>query len=340
MATRLFKTLNSDESHDQIFAIEVSEISVKYNLFGFYYEDLNFEENLELYREQRNEEIQDELSVKVSYTLNEVKELISEFQDNFYYDCSRYNNYSARPKKFLECTDEELFTSFDGFYFDELGKEAVTEENIPDICKYEYTEFWDGSNMGEFDLTGAGVSENVEEITEDFLESFENKTEIGSNWKHGKTRWSEYHYDEKTGTLFEHHLSQWQGEKDSWELLEGDEYIDKIFVMCADDEAIDRLRPHMREKYGNELIVVEDAEELHYNEYKYFSLTYLTIVSKEKMEYVDCWIDDPYRRIHGIDYYKLNDGRIIAYSWSAYQDVQSRYLWSDEETMKAKFINQ
>ncbi len=315
-----------DLEDESILIINSDNISIEYNMYGYLYIDENYKENLEDYKEARLEYLED--WKEDNATLSEIKDLIEDFQDQYEYEDSRKMSHSGKPSLYVKNEDDEYVDSFDWFY-DPYDKSEVTESDLDGI---EYYEYWDGHNNSRIQLSGEYSV--YEDITDDVESSFVDKDYIGStkNNINDGGRWENYYYNKESKELWVEYVTCWQGELNSWELIESDNFIDKIFVQYGSDK-IDELRPELREKYGTNLIIVESDEYINITEEEQKSLACWDIASKDEMEEVDSWVNDLYKRTHGGTFYRYKD-KIISYGWSAFQGERSSYYWSSESNMK------
>lgn len=309
---RFFKITRENED-SSIMVFDESEIQEEYNLFGFYYIDENYKENLKEYKEQREDYLN-------NVPLSEVKETLSEFMDRFEYCDHKNELQSGRPKRLVENKDEDYQNDYSGYFW----PEGVKLETPDSDMTYEYYGYWDGSNWKKLYLSGAGTFE-LEEITEEVAESFANKKYFGNDKPDTNyTSYENYYFDKQSKKLWIERISLFQGVLTDWVLIESDEAIAMYFVMYGSDDTMNELFPEIRENYGYNLIIIEDLPidpiELSMNGVEAF----WEIASKDDMEEIGSWVNDPYKRTHGGTYYLYKD-RIISYDWSAFVGDRSTY---------------
>ena len=314
---RFFEIEEANENEKSIMIFSDSEIETEYNVYGCYYKDENYDQNLKSYKEERATYVKESLEYDNSQS---IRKILKEFEEEFQYDDSKNVCRNGRPSRFVIFEDEDNVDDISGFYNDSEG----VYENDGE-CYYEYYSYHDGSNFRKIYLSGDGADNFVEEITEDVSESFENKKFIGDDKPPTNyTGWFNYYFDQKNKKMWIERISLYQGELTDWLIVDNEEEIAKYFVMYGKD-MIDELYPEMREKYGNNLIIIESAATDYYSEKE---TAVWEIASLDNMEEIGNWINDVYRRTHGSTYYKYK-GRIIVYSWSAYQNDRSTYSESD-----------
>lgn len=310
---KLIKFNHPHQPSIEVFNSSGIEKEKGFNAYGLYYIDEDFQENLQTYRKERNEYIASCID-DGELTLSEIKEQILAFQEDFCFDTSKGDCVYGRPVKFIENNDADFVTSLDGFYFEPYGDE-VEEDDIED-CNH-YVSWWDGSNHRKIYID----SEHgwTEDITDEFLASFDAKEFIGSNRENDSTRWTNYYYDTEKEIIWAENITCWQGERTDWAIIDEEGDIDVAFVKYGKDR-IEDLRPEIYNKHGQNLEVI-NARETDCSCYEHEpSLSDLyEIFSKDDVEELNTWVNDPYSRTHGGTYYKHKDGRIIHYIWSAYQ---------------------
>ena len=313
--SRIFETLGyNDQGDTSIFVYKESEIKTEYNCYGMYFEDEDFEENLADYRERRNIDFDPE----ECKTLDQVKEFITEFQDCYLVECGKGSSYYGRPKKVVQCEDEEYYTSTDGFFYDEELEEPFEEGDACDEAKMEFIEYHDGSNFKKTYLT----EHYYEEVTNELGDSFDRKTEIADTRTNSGTGHNEFYYDAEKKIIWEKIVSYYQGVQSYWSIIENEDEIDIIFVRFANDK-IAELRKEMIERYGENLEVIETNG--HYR-------SSYEIFSKDDAQEIGSYINDPYNRNSGGTFYKLtkdDEERYIVYTWSAYQGDWNGYSDTD-----------
>lgn len=300
---RLFKFVcgNSGEEHIDVFLSE--EIQKEYNVYGFFYKNERYQENLDDFKSQGCPE-------------------------DFEYCCSKDTVHSGPPKEFIMYDDEENVSSLEGFWWDE-GEEPLKESDLSENHKYEYYEYHNGSSFEKIYVSGEG--EYIpEDVTEQYSDSFQDKKLIGnSRTPHNDGgRWEEFHYSPKTKDLWVLHVSLWQGTRSVWEVIDDPHPTDVIFVLHGGDEDIDRYRPTLREKHGHNLRVLHPRGDEHYNVFDYDALE---IFSKDDAEFLSSTSSRGQDNTRGIDYYKLGE-RVVMLSWSMWQgEKEGWYVYKTYE---------
>lgn len=272
---RIFKFHSYNEGEqDLIRFIDESEIEKRYNVYGYFRENTEFEEQLIEYREERNREFQDfkDLNEK-KFDLADVKKFIENFQDHYYYDVDGLGYY-GRPQMFVDPQEEDFVSSLDGWY-DEDG----TALEDADIIADEVVQDWDGSNWRTTTLTSETWEVSAEEITDEYEGIQDRWIEISSTRETNSTAWQNYFFDEETGTVWGENISMWQGHVTNYNILDGSdrEYAFAHSVYFGNDEAIrelfeKELSESVNLKKGESLSIDKNAicftyknEEYHYS---------------------------------------------------------------------------
>lgn len=304
----------NNEGNSFIRTFEDSEISKHYNAFGLLFINESFEENLKEYREERNEHIAD-LFEDEKPTLSELKEAIEEFQDNYTYEVENSSyEQDGFPKRILAEQDEDFVSSLDK-YIDEDGQ-PVDEDDFEEMEKY--VEEWDGSNFRKTVIESDCNYCETENLTEQWADAFENKVLIGSTRgdRQNQTGWKNYYFDKESGVVILENVTLWQGQNNTFEIIEDKEDIDIVFVKYASDE-IENLRPEIKKEYGSNLAIIEDHifEQVGEYEINYSISDYNEIFDIDVCEELGSWRGNNC----GGEYLKHPEKGIISYYWSAYQ---------------------
>lgn len=197
------------------------DIEKEYNVNGYWFKDHNYERNLAEFAEWEDDE------------------------EDFEYSDSKGNSHYGKPEPVHMYSDEEWVTDLEGFVDDHQ------ESLDPDDLEYaEFVSWWDGSNWTKIYLTADWV--DSEDITDEWLPSYEQKTWIGNNRENRSTGWEEFYYSD--GVIWQENVSLWQGTRNTWQILEDEDSIDIIFAKFTKDHIQD-LRPELFEKYGTDFRV-------------------------------------------------------------------------------------
>ena len=296
----------------RIEIINPDGIETEYNCYGLYYKNPSFKEDLAEYRKERNSHFE-QLDFE---SLTEIKEELQDFQDDYTYWCDKGEQQTGRPKLWLQYEGEEYLSGVEGF-FDDIDGNELDEDDIIDYN--QYIQYWDGSNWKKKYIYSEYGDIQVEDITDDWIESFEQKVFVGTNRDTNSTRYSDYYYDPKEGVIWVNYITHWQGEEDGWDIIENNEEIDIVFVAYADDK-IEELRPHLT----GDLVVLRKYGEL----MEYYDLTDIyEIINLDHYQSLGTFS----RENSGGEIFEHNEsGRLIQYTWSAYQGSFRGYTDYDE----------
>ena len=312
---------------------EESEIEKNYySPYGCYLVNESFKDNLSEYKKERNEEIS-YIFEDLTPTFSELKKAITEFQENYSYDSasSPYTQYGI-PKRLLKEDEEEYVTDISK-YVDEDG--VPLGKDVFEVVETFVTE-WTGSNFKKTVIhSNCGYNEETEDLTDKWSDAFENCEIIGSTRgdTQNQTGWVEFYFDKKSGVVLIKDVSLWQGDSNTWEIVEDKEEIDIIFVKYANDE-IKKFRPQIYTEYGENIIVVEDRQTYYSYEERDFPIysDRFTIVDLDACKELGSWRGQN----SGGEYYYHPEHGLISYSWSAWQGSWCGYEWSDKTLADVK----
>ena len=234
MPTLLFRDTYSQNPNQQIVKVESESLEKFYSICDCYFENTSFEENLEDYRKERNFEVKTE-----GKTLTEIKEQITDFQENQYeYTCEVNNcSYNGRPKKVLQTDDEDIVS--ESTASDYYSDEQLTEEAY-ETCE-GITE-WDGSNHVTTYYRGY-YAHQFEELDYEDLDFEEiHSTRNGQGQGH-----TEIEYCKKNDLMLEVVVSYWQGVGNSIQIIEGDQKNYYKAIYLSDEKALEELNNELTE---------------------------------------------------------------------------------------------
>lgn len=333
---RLFRFTDYNSGEKKIEVFTDQEIEKEFNVYGLFYVDADFESNLKSYKKSRNEALSEFCNYQElkrdELTFSHLKEFFEEFE--FEYGDSKSNWHYGRPSKFIKYTDEENVQDLEGFY--DQDHNEIDESDIPDEDVNEFVRWWDGSNHILIYLTGLDVYD-PEDVTDDFIESFEEKKFIGNNRnpQNDGGSWDEYYFSLESKRLWVKHVTLWQGTRNSYEIIEDDHEIDVIFVLYSDEEDIDKYRPSLREQYGQNLRVIQpnQSEPIMLAPFENPSFANYEIFSKDNIEFIESTKIKGGDNTRGADFYNLG-ARIIKLSWSHWQGEKDGWFKSSEAEME------
>lgn len=212
---RIFKNENTEFGQSELTVVNENNIETYYSIFEAYTQNTQFQEALSDYREERNQAFEAFKEENQSYTLEEIREFISDFQEDYRYDydlcCVR--NDSGRPTKVLQTTDEDWITEDEAkaFFIDEKLTESVVDAEYNVCVGYSYH---DGSNLQTVMLTDF--------YTELFDEPV-GMVQIYSNQGQDIAQsWQEIWYIPSENIFIEEECSNWQGVQSSYRIIEAD----------------------------------------------------------------------------------------------------------------------
>jgi hypothetical protein len=236
MATRIFRFETNGEGSNEMMFLEDSEIEHRYNPYGAYQklESENFEELIAEYRKERYEAFADFSEENENYTLADVKEFITDFNEDYEYWPDGYSRGTGRPRILQECTDEDWASNSIGYY-DEDGNKAELEA----IEVYEY---WNGSNFKEVILDST-YNSLVEECTDEYC-PVEEMVKFG-DWK-GNTSGGHFLWDAENEKIIAYEWSAYQGTEPTWT----DVAVMDIIRIIEETPEIERLVELINEELG------------------------------------------------------------------------------------------
>lgn len=295
---RAFEFESYDESPNEIRFFDDSEISVKYNTFGYYREDTDFDANIEKYKNDLIEAIieedesledfefefdeNDSLLVNFKTEIENIHEFIDDFDGDFRYypeDCYGVEN-KGKPKQYIkiEDYDDSFVDNLEG-WLDEDGNQ-LEESDFPDVI--EYTSEWNGHNWRVIDLTSDYYDTGCTEITDELGEDFTERIIKIKDYYTGDiaATYDNIYYDPETNEFFGKYITNWQGSYNYY--FRWDDRIEAILEMIyegefEDEEWYENLTNEVIDcfdlKKGEELVIDSDALCLKYRGHEYhFSL--------------------------------------------------------------------
>ena len=311
---RIFKKTN-EVGEDMIYIIPMCEIEKKFNCYGLYHTTNNYD-NDDIIKIGKHYKIEFNVSTKIEEIL---KSQFPKWNDDNYFIIVDSFEKAEKVISIINlehCDDDDAWkdANIDLIEFDGQNLNNVKSEDYY-VDTYEYESYHDGSNFKEIILRSDNFEVEFEEITNDLGEDFEdNLVHIYSSEYNQGNAFSIYvHYDTKS--IFKCERSCWQGSYRNYYIeITGDE-LDYIKVEYFPEERLISFFPEFIEKYGNNLIAVNDID-----------IDAISIISNNDI----IKIASNSKNSKGSILYKHNDGRYVIHYWSCYQGDKDGWYILDE----------
>lgn len=259
--SRIFKITNDETMESAIEVISETDISTRYNVYGFYKErtDIITIEDIEQVGSRYIFDINESYDVDREQ-LDVLETMIKGYDggDLLKVDsCEKATQVLYILNK-IKIEDEEDCYATDGdeiYYLDESNCQYELEQ-ITDLPKEEYETDWDGNNWKTTVLTSdtdeLGV-DFIEEITDELGVDFEDKLECLHSTSDSNGYSSDYYIHTETNKMYEYHMSRWQGSGRDYYTEMSERDIELILSQYVSDEEILKYFPKFAKKHGTDL---------------------------------------------------------------------------------------
>jgi len=209
-------TLKNEDGN--IFFIDSEKLEKAFSVYECYTIDEDFQDNIQDYRINRNDEFEEFIEENPGYTLSDVKEFILDFQEK-YEVCPSVccSDYHGRPTKVIQSRDSEDTYDGEGFYHDE----ELTDEVSDGDPYYLFESYWDGSNWRKKIWLSDFEETFMDDVSDEIDPEIELK-EIASTQTNSGTGHAELYVGIQNGEkmYFEKTISYFQGQDNELNVIE------------------------------------------------------------------------------------------------------------------------